>query len=571
MHSSTIKAKTGKTEEHERLVAEMEAELGTSITSQEDLDILGTSPQDIVANLKAGKEGWSCERVMTVYIRSACAAHRKTNCLTEVMFHKGLEEARAKDAARAAGEEPKGAFWGLPSSFKDTYNIVGVDTSLGCTPHCFQPTTDPDKEGTLVKLCRAQGGIPFCKTNIPQTLLAFESSNPIFGAASNPYSSARTCGGSSGGEAALVTLRGTPLGWGSDIGGSLRIPAAYSGCVALKPALGRWPGAGQRPVVKGFEGIKPVVGPMARNVDDLTFASKAMIDAVMENIENHDYVQVENVVPLPWREAMLPKRMRIGYWLEDGVVRASPAAQRAVREVVAALEKEGHELVLWQPPNVAEVLKIFVALLSFDGFKQLLSNIGSDPMEPAMFLVTLGPRLPAFARWLVNNLVHYFARDPLFASVFSASKRKTIEEYVHWVDQRDQYIKTFRRAAWQEEKFDFLICPPQAVPALEHGRTKDLSPLCLATVMFNIVDSTAGVLPVTRVDAERDAAPANFLEGSTGSWILEKKVYGGTDPAYDAAKMAGLPVGVQVVGRQFEDERVLALMKIIEGAVAYDA
>lgn len=160
---------------------------------------------------------------------------------------------------------------------------------------------------------------------------------------------------------------------------------------------------------------------MARNVDDLTFASKAMIDAVIENIADHDYVQVENVVPLPWREPNLPKRMRIGYWLDDGVVRASPAAQRAVREVVAALEKEGHELVQWQPPNVAEVLKIFVALLSFDGFKQLLANIGRDPMEPAMFLVTLGPRLPAFGRWLVNNLVHYLARDPLFASVFCES------------------------------------------------------------------------------------------------------------------------------------------------------
>lgn len=140
----------------------------------------------------------------------------------------------------------------------------------------------------------------------------------------------------------------------------------------------------------------------------------------------------------------------------------------------------------------------------------------------------------------------------------AASKHKTIEEYTYWVDRRDEYIKGFRRAAWQEEKFDFLICPPQAVPALEHGRTKDLSPLCLATVMFNIVDSTAGVLPVTRVDAERDVAPENFLEGSTGSWILEKKVYGGTEPAYDAAKMAGLPVAVQVVGRQYEDERVLA-------------
>lgn len=156
---------------------------------------------------------------------------------------------------------------------------------------------------------------------------------------------------------------------------------------------------------------------MARTVDDLTFASKAMIDAFVENIANYDFVQVENVAPLPWREPNLPQRLRIGYWFDDGVARSSPAAQRAVREVAAALEKEGHELVLWQPPDVVEAMKIFVALLSFDGHKQLLSNIGHDPMEPALFLVTLGPRLPAFARWLAHNLVQYIAKDPFFAAV----------------------------------------------------------------------------------------------------------------------------------------------------------
>lgn len=142
---------------------------------------------------------------------------------------------------------------------------------------------------------------------------------------------------------------------------------------------------------------------------------------------------------------------------------------------------------------------------------------------------------------------------------------------MYWTGQRDSYTAQFRRAAWQDNNFDFLICPPQAVPALEHRRTKDLSPLAIGTILFNIVDSTAGVLPVTRVDPVRDAVPDNFLAGSTGSWILEKKVYGGTDPAYDAKKMAGMPVGVQVVGRQFEEEKVLAMMKIVEGAVGYQA
>lgn len=157
---------------------------------------------------------------------------------------------------------------------------------------------------------------------------------------------------------------------------------------------------------------------MARTVDDLTFASRTVINAFVNNIAGHDFCQVENIAPIPWREPKLPARLRIGYWVDDGAVRASPAARRAVREVVTALEKEGHELVEWQPPNVAYALKIFAALTSADGYKQLLSNIGRDPMEPSMKLVTLGSRLPAFTRWLLVNLVRYIARDTVFASIF---------------------------------------------------------------------------------------------------------------------------------------------------------
>jgi hypothetical protein len=116
---------------------------------------------------------------------------------------------------------------------------------------------------------------------------------------------------------------------------------------------------------------------------------------------------------------------------------------------------------------------------------------------------------------------------------------------------------------------DFVLCPPQAVPALEHGRTKELSPLCIGTALFNVIDATVGVLPITRVDAERDAAPADYVQGYPGSHILNNRVYTGADPAYDATKMAGLPVGVQIVGRTFDDEKVLAMMKIVETAVGY--
>lgn len=88
-------------------------------------------------------------------------------------------------------------------------------------------------------------------------------------------------------------------------------------------------------------------------------------------------------------------------------------------------------------------------------------------------------------------------------------------------------------------------------------------------MLFNVIDATAGVLPVTRVDAERDAAASDYAAGHSGSHLLNARVYGGADPAYDSRKMAGLPVGVQLVGRTFEDERVLALMKIVESAVGF--
>lgn len=110
----------------------------------------------------------------------------------------------------------------------------------------------------------------------------------------------------------------------------------------------------------------------------------------------------------------------------------------------------------------------------------------------------------------------------------------------------------------------------QAVPALEHNRTKNLSPLSVGTVLFNVVDSTVGVLPVTHVDKERDVAPKDYCgEETDGSWILERGVYGTDNPAYDAEKMHGLPVAVQIVGRPFDEEKVLAMMKIVEDAVGY--
>ncbi|OCF37665.1 amidase [Kwoniella heveanensis BCC8398] len=567
MVSHTESIALRKRAERETLVKEMEEELGLSSEHSEDEQYLSSSPEQIVQNLKARREGWTVERVTSAFIRSACAAQRRTNCLTEiVLFREALAEARRLDKEFAASGKAEGEFWGLPSSFKDTYNIIGVDSSLGCSPHCYNPTEKPEDEATMVKLYRKAGGIPFCKTNIPQTLLAFECRNPIFEATSNPYASDRTCGGSSGGEAALIALKGTPLGWGSDIGGSLRIPASYSGICGLKPVRGRWPVLGQRSSTRGFEGIKGVVGPMGRTVADLTFASKAMLNLVHTTDVG---LRGEMLSPLPWQEVEIPRKLKVGYWTQDHLIKTSPACVRAVEECVAKLKAAGHEVVYFDPPDVAECMKVFAGLTSAEGYKTLLSNIGNDPMESSMRLVTLGSKIPHWLHWVVRWVVDNVLKDHLFASIFATSRGKSVKEVWNLTERRDDYANKFREAVWEQHKFDMLLCPVQAVPALQHGATKLLSPLSVGTILFNVVDSTVGVLPVTRVDRALDKHPTDYLEGSQGSWLLEKRIYMGEGCAYDTEKMHGLPVGVQVVGKAWEEEKVLGMMAVLEKLVGY--
>lgn len=336
--------------------------------------------------------------------------------------------------------------------------------------------------------------------------------------------------------------------------------------------MGRWALHGNRPVVRGQEGILPTTGPMAACVDDLIYASRAMMELTAAALAQ-DKMAAEGLLPLPWREKTLPKRLRIGYYRETGVVRTSPALLRALDVTIDALRAQGHEVVAWDPPALWRVFEVFAALTSADGYRQLMANIGPDPKEPSLALVTAGSSVPRWLLSLATSLVRNVLGDETFAHVMATSHAKSASELFEWVGKRNDLNKEFKRKAWEQEGFDFVLGPPQAVPALEHGRTKMLSPLCIGTCVWNVLDTTAGVLPVTRVRKDLDATPPGWLDiepGQARSSILEKRVYGPDDPAYDAAKMDGLPIGVQVVGRQWDEEGVLQCMKLIEGLVNYE-
>ncbi|GJN89051.1 hypothetical protein Rhopal_002025-T1 [Rhodotorula paludigena] len=538
---------------------------GSAITSQLEADILSAASHDIVRNIQERKGGWTATHVLLVYIKAATRSHERNNNLTEVLFNQAVKRALDLDEQFEKTGKVSGPLHGVPVSVKDQVDIHNVDTTMGLTHAINRPA---EQDATLIRILLRAGAIPFVKTNVPQTMLSFECGNPLFGASRNPYDPGRTTGGSSGGEGALLASDGSALGIGSDIGGSLRIPAHFSGCFSLKPCHGRFPSTGCRGFNPGFTAIPSSMGPMGRSVADVELLSRVMLDASV------DLAQSETgLLPLAYRSVKLPKKLRIGYFTNDGFCRASPACQRAVRATVEALRREGHDCVKFEPPSPIEAMEHFVALTSAGRYETLLSFLQGDPQESSLFLVTLGPKLPAFVRaaaaWLLDNVVG----DAQFARLLRASKAKSVIEMQEWQHRKDEYVQRSRKLLWEEHEFDAVVCPVQATPALKHGETWNLSPLAIGTILWNVIDSTVGVLPVTRVSSTVDAISRTADDrwwaahtASPGSKLVETRVYG-PGGVYDAEAMRGLPVGVQVVGRQWDEERVLEVMKVVDGAL----
>lgn len=270
-----------------------------------------------------------------------------------------------------------GPLAGMPVSLKDTVGVEGYDACIGYSRWVGKKV---ESDSPLVRLLKDAGAVPFVKTNIPITLLSFESTNSVFGRTANPYNPSFTPGGSSSGESALLALGGSRIGIGTDVAGSVRIPAHYAGVYAVKASVGRFPGkAGNLTSMPGQEGVAPVYSPMARTLEDLEVFWRAVVG--MRPWE-YDY----SVLEMPWKEADLAgKKLRWGVMWDDGVVRPSPACRRALEMVVEALQRNGHSVVPISPPSPKEGLLIASQLLLADGNKTASLPLSrTEPTDPGM-------------------------------------------------------------------------------------------------------------------------------------------------------------------------------------------
>ncbi|EEP76834.1 conserved hypothetical protein [Uncinocarpus reesii 1704] len=541
-----------------------------------DRSIIDEPIEDLVEGVQSGAV--SARAVLQTYGKVALNAQEKTNCVTELLL---------PEAEKWADEEVnlKGPLAGIPVSLKDSIQVKGFDTSVGYTRYTGKPATE---DGGLVKLLkdagtvdwnfssRHCGAIPYAKTALPITLLSFESSNPLWGVCRNPHVHDYSPGGSSGGEGALIALGGR-IGVGSDVAGSVRVPAAWSGIYSLRCSTGRWPKAGVSTSMAGQEGVPSVFSPMARTLGDLTYFTRSII-------QMQPWKYDTTVHPISWRDDeendAKTKKLRIGVMKSDGVVPPAPAIARAIDTTRAALAAAGHTLVdITPPPTATPLIGLNLAsqLLNSDGCQTFNSHMRTgETSDPGADKLTRYANMCRPFRYLYYLYVRYIKRDKVWAYLMKDFGLKTSTQLWKLVAQREAYRATWHN--WwnaKEQSYDFILCPVNATPALPHGAMRDGFSSCGYTFLFNMLDYSAGVVPVGHVDRTKDAlvtsdgrpAKKNSYKRILKELGADNTVSRGAWKYYDADAMHGLPTAVQIVGGRWHEERVLGYMEVVERAL----
>ncbi|KAF5001348.1 hypothetical protein FGRMN_1105 [Fusarium graminum] len=483
--------------------------------TQDELTITSLTAAELVEKLASGSI--KSEDVTKAFCKRACAAQQLTNCLSETCFDRALQTARHLDAHFATTGTPIGPLHGLPISLKDNFNLKGLDSTVGFTSHVGDPAAS---DSALATLLQNAGAVFYVKTNVPTAMMIAESVNNTFGRTVNPMNRNTTSGGSSGGESALVAFKGSPLGVGSDIGGSLRIPAACTGLFTIRPSSGRFPVRNTRSGMPGQEAVASVNGPLAKTLQDIQLYSKAVIDA-------QPWLLDPKCLPIPWRPAQLPTKLKIAFMWHDGMVQPTPPVARALKIAREKLGKAGHTILEWDPVDQKEGADLLERMFLADGGQTIRKELErtDEPWRPEME----GYRA---------------ARDLSTSEMWRLHLERTAFQ--------NRYLDR-----WNKAGIDAIICPTTPYSTLKHGTFRHVA----YTGVFNVVDYSAVSFP-TGINVDKD------LDKLESSYQSLSPLCKSVNEDYDVELVHGLPVSLQIVARRLEEEKVLAMAKLVHETLA---
>ncbi|KAH6654535.1 amidase [Truncatella angustata] len=483
--------------------------------SSEELAITGSSALGLLSKLLTGEI--KSETVTRAFCKRASAAHQLTNCLSDTCFERALETAKKLDEHLARTGKPVGPLHGLPISLKDNFNLCGLDATVGFVSHIGEPA---EYDAALAELLCGAGAVFYVKTNVPTAMMIAESVNNVFGRTVNPLNRKLTSGGSSGGESALVVFKGSPLGIGTDIGGSLRIPAACTGLFTLRPSFGRFPTLGCRSGMPGQEAVQSVNGPLTRTLDDLEFYSKTVVDS-------EPWLVDPRCAPIPWRAIELPKRLKIAVMWNDGVVLPTPPVTRALKIAVDKLKAAGHDVVDWSPEDQFEGLDLLGRMFVADGGNAITKEIerSGEPWRPEMRMYETAKDISTSEMWRLH---------------------------LERVAFQKRYLDR-----WNKAGIDAILCPTTPYSSVENGKFQHVG----YTGVYNVLDYACMSFPSgVSTDAELDKALGESYQGLND---MDRMV----QSDYNPAAVHRMPVSLQLVARRLEEEKVIAMTRVILNAI----
>ncbi|HYL15384.1 MAG TPA: amidase [Terriglobales bacterium] len=420
----------------------------------------------------------------------------KLNAFVQVDAERARRDAHAAEWAVKHGAG-LGRLNGVPISIKSSIDVAGLRCEAGTKLRVgyIAPGDAP-----LVARLRAAGAIVLGVTNTPELLMAWETDNLIYGRTNNPWDLSRTPGGSSGGEAAAIAACCSAGGVGSDGGGSIRIPAHFSGICGLKPTPGRIPATGHFPNSVGPFALLGVVGPMARTVGDLQ-----ELFEVMQGPDDGDPC----AAPVPLRRYTPDeiRKVRIGYFEDAGHTPVTAATRAAIGSAALALERAGFKVTRFRPDGLELAQELWWKLFGGAGAMLLGPTMAGHEAELSPILKEFAGRTAAETPHTAQTLLDtWIQRDTLRTQVFT-----------------------------QMKEIPVLLCPVAAVPAFRHGERS-----------WKIVGKT-----VKYLDAWSYSEWFNLLG------MPATAVPVGPSPE-------GLPIGVQIAGLPWQEEVVLGVAAAVE-------
>ncbi|CAL2036645.1 unnamed protein product [Caenorhabditis brenneri] len=516
-------------------------------------EIVELDLQSLIERLQS-KNDLNAYTVLCAYTQKMLDSQTRLNCVTEVI-REAFETAEGHDEMWYNSDE-KPALYGVPFSVKCNFDMKGYHTTIGFLKKLAEAKKEVDCP--FVAHLRNLGGIPFVLTNVPQGFISYISSNPLYGTTRNPWALDCTPGGSSGGEAALVADGGAPFGTGSDLGGSLRIPAAFCGLVTLKPTQNRFH------VSYNYGGL-PGRGRLGLSYGFYTKSVKEQVFLLELIIGSPEYRKLEPMSsPAPLRMNSITKRkekFRIGWYDDDGFNPPVPSNRRAVLETVNKLDEAGCEIVRFQMEDIdPNFSPFYVASLLFknvlpDDGKFILDLYKNEPEDPYMAKFSMMLRLNdwAIVRWIFTPIIRIFSKR---AALIARSRNGNLAELRRIQEETDTYRLKFIEY-WKSLEIDALICPSFCTPAIPHKYPPQLANTVFSTGLFNLLDFPAGIVPAGHVTADDVANLNDEKIFPINDYLLKKQ--------RDAcANSEAMPNAVQIVGLPNEEETVLEVMRIVE-------